>query len=64
MLLPTTGLSKGITADLAIGNKVILSLLMLFGRLGPLTVIGTVNKNWINPPKEMIRYVEESVIIG
>lgn len=60
----TTGLSKGITADLAIGNKVILSLLMLFGRLGPLTVIGTVNKNWINPPKETIRYVEESVIIG
>lgn len=60
----TTGLSKGITTDLAIGNKVLLSFLMLFGRLGPLTVIGTVNKNWLNPPKELIRYVEESVIIG
>lgn len=60
----TTGLSRGITTDLAIGNKVILSFMMLLGRLGPLTVIGTVNKNWINPPKEMIRYVEESVIIG
>jgi len=60
----TTGLSKGITTDLSIANKVILSFMMLFGRLGPLTVIGTVNKNWLNPPKEMIRYVEESVIIG
>ncbi len=60
----TTGLSKGITSELKIGNKVLLSFMMLFGRLGPLTVIGTVNKNWINPPKEMIRYVEESVIIG
>ena len=60
----TTGLSRGITTDLAISNKVIISFMMLLGRLGPLTVIGTVNKNWINPPKEMIRYVEESVIIG
>ncbi len=60
----TTGLSRGITASLAIPNKIILSFLMLFGRLGPLTVIGVVNKNWMASSKEAIQYVEESVIIG
>jgi hypothetical protein len=37
---------------------------MLFGRLGPLTVIGVINKNWMSSSKEAIQYVEESVIIG
>ena len=60
----TTGLSLGITSSLNIGSKLILSFLMLFGRLGPLTVIGVVNKNWMNQKKEDIDYVEESVIIG
>ena len=60
----TTGLSRGITTSLFIPNKIILSFLMLFGRLGPLTVIGVVNKNWMSSSKEAIQYVEESVIIG
>lgn len=60
----TTGLSKGITTDLNIANKILLSFLMFFGRLGPLTVIGVVNKNWLSPSKELIKYVEESVYIG
>lgn len=60
----TTGLSRGITVSLSIPNKIILSLLMLFGRLGPLTVIGVVNKNWMSSSNEAIQYVEESVIIG
>lgn len=60
----TTGLSRGITTSLYIPNKIILSFVMLFGRLGPLTVIGVVNKNWMTSSKEAIQYVEESVIIG
>lgn len=60
----TTGLSRGITTSLFIPNKLLLSFLMLFGRLGPLTVIGVVNKNWMSSSKEAIQYVEESVIIG
>lgn len=60
----TTGLSRGITTSLYIPNKVIVSFLMLFGRLGPLTVIGVINKNWMSSSKEAIQYVEESVIIG
>ena len=54
----------GITGDLALGRKVILCLVMLFGRLGPLTVIGVVNKNWMADYNEPIRYPEENVIIG
>ena len=60
----TTGLSRGITTILNVPNKIILSVLMLFGRLGPLTIIGIVNKNWMTSSEESIQYVEESVIIG
>lgn len=60
----TTGLSMGITSSLNIGNKILLSFIMLFGRLGPLTVIGVLNKNWMNDTHEQIEYVEEGVIIG
>jgi len=60
----TTGLTMGITASLHIGSKLLLCLVMLFGRLGPLTIIGVVNKNWMADYKEPIRYPEENVIIG
>lgn len=60
----TTGVSMGITTSLKSVNKLILCFLMLFGRLGPLTVIGVLNKNWMNNSSEKIKYVEESVIIG
>ncbi len=60
----TTGLTMGITTSLNSANRLIICLLMLFGRLGPLTVIGVVNKNWMTESKEQIQYVEERVIIG
>lgn len=60
----TTGLSMGITGDLNIANRLVLCVLMFFGRLGPLTVIGVINKNWMVETSEKIKYVEESVIIG
>ncbi len=60
----TTGLSMGITPWLNVLNKLLLCLLMLLGRLGPLTVIGVVNKNWLASSKENIQYVEENVIVG
>ena len=60
----TTGLSMGITSSLNIFNKIFFCLIMFVGRLGPLTVIGLVNKNWMAESNEEIQYVEESVIIG
>ena len=60
----TTGLSMGITSSLNTLNKLFFCLLMFVGRLGPLTIIGLVNKNWMTDSNEEIQYVEESVIIG
>ena len=60
----TTGLSMGITSSLNIFNKLFICLIMFVGRLGPLTIIGLVNKNWMSESNEEIEYVEESVIIG
>lgn len=60
----TSGLSMGITTSLNSFNKIIICILMFLGRIGPLTVIGVVNKNWMNDLNEDIKYVEERVIIG
>ena len=60
----TTGLSLGITTSLNAGSKFVICFLMLFGRIGPLTIIGLLNKNWMNQKHENINYIEESVIIG
>lgn len=60
----TTGLSMGITSSLNAFNKIFLCIIMFLGRLGPLTVIGVLNKNWMRGSNEQINYVEESVIIG
>lgn len=60
----TTGLSMGITSSLNTFNKLFICLIMFMGRLGPLTIIGLVNKNWLSESDEEIQYVEESVIVG
>lgn len=62
--ISTTGLSMGITIYLSWGSKLILIGLMLFGRVGPLTVISMLNSNWLKENDERIRYVEENIIIG
>ena len=54
----------GITSSLCTFNKLFLCFVMLFGRLGALTVISIVNKNWMADFKEPIGYPEENVIIG
>lgn len=60
----TTGLSMGITTLFNTFSKLVICFLMLFGRLGPLTIIGVVNKNFMHDTKEKIKYVEEGVFIG
>lgn len=60
----TTGLTMGITPSLNAFSKIVLCLMMFIGRLGPLTIIGVVNRNWMTESKEMIQYVEERTIIG
>lgn len=60
----TVGLSVGITPSLTVMGKIIICLLMFFGRLGPLTFMNIWNKRWMNNVKSDISYVTESVIIG
>ena len=60
----TTGLSMGITVELAVASKIILCICMIIGRVGPLTFMGTMNKHWINEESEKIVYIEENIMIG
>ncbi|MDD3171192.1 MAG: potassium transporter TrkG [Bacilli bacterium] len=60
----TVGLSFGITPMLQTGSKIALSILMLFGRLGPLTMFSLWNRNWNKTEVSNVRYVEEKIIIG
>ena len=59
--LGTVGLSTGITATVSAFGKWILILLMLVGRLGPLTVV-VVLTGWRQGSK--IAYAQEEVLIG
>ncbi|MCK5493500.1 MAG: hypothetical protein KAJ14_10360, partial [Candidatus Omnitrophica bacterium] len=57
----TVGLSTGITPHLSISGKVLLSILMFIGRLGPLT-IGYAFANRTIPAR--YKYAEERIMIG
>ncbi len=60
----TVGLSMSLTPLLTSVSKIILCLLMLFGRVGPLTIMSMWNDRWLNEPNDNISYVEEKIIVG
>lgn len=57
----TVGLSLGITAGLSTWGQLLLVLLMLIGRLGPLTLATAVT---LEAPPTRVRYAEERVLLG
>ena len=57
----TVGLSTGITPKFTDLEKIIVSLVMLIGRLGPLTLILALT---INRKKVFLEYPEENIMIG
>jgi Trk-type K+ transport system membrane component len=57
----TVGLSTGITADLPDHAKILMSLLMLFGRLGPIVVATSLA---LRRTKRHFEYPRESPLIG
>lgn len=59
----TVGLSQGITSSLASGSKILLTLLMYIGRVGPMTLIAIIT-NVKQEHESHIDYVEANVIIG
>jgi trk system potassium uptake protein TrkH len=58
----TVGLSTGITGTLSTGGRVIITLLMFIGRLGPLTIGFAFMLRKSHPPK--YSYSEERIMIG
>lgn len=58
----TAGLSTGITASLTAGGRMLIILLMLIGRLGPLTIGFAFMLRARRPAK--YRYAEERIMIG
>ena len=59
--LGTVGLSTGITAELGEGSRVVLVLMMLLGRVGPLALASLLLRS---PEGPKIRYPESEVILG
>lgn len=57
----TVGLSTGVTAGLADLSKLLLSMVMLIGRIGPLAMAHAVGRRY---GLGKFRYAEESVMIG
>ncbi len=57
----TVGLSAGLSADLSAIGKVIVSILMFVGRIGPLTLALVLGKEIA---KSKIRFPEESIVVG
>lgn len=60
--LATVGLSTGITGDLAPASRLLFSLLMLLGRLGPLTLANALAPG--RSPRTDWQYPEEEVMVG
>lgn len=60
----TVGLTMGITPYLYNSSKLILCVLMFFGRLGPLTIFSLLNKNFGRIDTNNVDYIEEKLIIG
>lgn len=59
--LGTVGLSTGITASLSVAGKLVLILLMLLGRLGPITVAVALSQH---RPAYQPAYPEEEPLVG
>jgi trk system potassium uptake protein TrkH len=60
----TVGLSTGITTEIFPATKILLSVLMFIGRLGPITVFGIINQNWKQDLTGKIDYPKESILVG
>lgn len=60
----TTGLTTGITPQLSVGSKIVLCILMFFGRLGPITMFQIFQGNMEKEESRHFKYIETNVIIG
>lgn len=59
----TVGLSTGLTGDLSMAGKIIISLTMFLGRVGPITVATAIAERHVSH-KALIRYAEGKIFVG
>ena len=60
----TTGLSADLTTTLSPASRIIIILLMFFGRLGPITIFQVFQQNMDKEESKHFKYITEDVIIG
>lgn len=60
----TVGLSMGITPMIGSAGKIILAMMMFFGRLGPLTIVIAISKKASSGKGDLLIYPEGKVIVG
>jgi len=60
----TVGLSMGITPFLSVFGKLILALMMFFGRVGPLTVVIAISSKAAANKRDLLKYPEGKIIVG
>jgi len=60
----TVGVSAGVTPDLSVGSKIVISILMFIGRLGPITFFQLLGSKMKLDDKTNYRFVEEDFLIG
>ena len=57
----TVGMSAGLTGDLSPWGKILITIMMFIGRVGPLTMAFALA---IHSKKANLRYAEEKILIG
>ena len=60
----TVGLSANVTTTLSFGSKIVICILMFFGRLGPITMFQIFQQNMDKEESKHFKYIEADVIIG
>lgn len=58
------GLSMNLTSELSNFSKIVLSMIMFMGRVGPITIISVFNFKWYKKGIDSIEYIEEKMMIG
>jgi trk system potassium uptake protein TrkH len=62
--IATVGLSMGITSSLSYYGKVIIISLMYLGRIGPLTLLLSINRKQTSKKGQEISYPSTDILIG
>ena len=60
--IATVGLTVGITPYLSVAGKIIIIVLMLIGRVGPVTIAFMLRRNYRNNSE--VRYPHAEILVG